>query len=372
VKDVAGRVIAFGGRLIDGEGAKYINSPESDIYSKRKNLYLLNEAKKFIREKDRAILVEGYMDAVRLHKTGFPEAVASLGTSLTTEQAELLSRFSSRCYICYDSDEAGQNAILRGMYILQENGIEVRVVKIPDGKDPDEFLSSNPAGEFEKALENSTPLVLHQIKSLEKMPRKAAVKELFENLSRLNIADVLPYRSKISEFSLIPPTEIEKFLSKPNSKFLIQNSKLESSSEFSTRIFNPNSALDLAFCAMIFYYPECRLTVTPDEALELLADPLAKETAFLILSDNPSDLYSRWLSSGDTEKISLITRGLAFSRTLDGASINDKWKSLFSLIKFRFNSRSIAEIKQKLILGTATNEDLLLLQKLQREKIIQK
>ncbi|MBR1486729.1 MAG: DNA primase [Synergistaceae bacterium] len=360
VRDITGRVIAFGGRLIDGEGAKYINSPESEIYSKRKNLYLLDEAKKFIREKDRAILVEGYMDALRLHKSGFPETVASLGTSLTAEQAALLSRFSSRCYICYDSDEAGQNAILRGMYILQENGIDVQVVQIPEGKDPDEFLSSNSASDFEKALENSKPLVLHQIKSLEKLPRKAAIKELFENLSRLNISDILPYRSQISEFTLLPPTEIEKFLTRGPQK---NYSPIQKSRE---TFVNNYEIIEAAFCSMLFYYSECRLNIEPSEALEILSGSLARETAFLILTENPRDLYSLWLSAGETEKIGLITRGAAFCKTLEGENVIDKWNFLLSIVKSSYRKRKISEIQNKLSQNKASASELLLLQKLMK------
>ncbi len=120
IKDIAGRVIAFGGRLLDGEGAKYLNSPDTAIYHKRKNLYLLDRARNAIRERKRSILVEGYMDAIRLHKSGFTETVASLGTSLTPEQAETLSRFADRCYMCYDSDTAGQNATRQSMFTLQK------------------------------------------------------------------------------------------------------------------------------------------------------------------------------------------------------------------------------------------------------------
>ncbi|MDR1649905.1 MAG: DNA primase, partial [Synergistaceae bacterium] len=125
IRDVSGRLVAFGGRIVDGEGPKYINSPEGALYSKRRNLYLLHAAKKAIQEKARAILTEGYMDALRLHLHGHDETVASLGTSLTEEQAKLLKRFSSRCYICYDSDAAGQEATIRGMYTLQNFGLDV-------------------------------------------------------------------------------------------------------------------------------------------------------------------------------------------------------------------------------------------------------
>jgi len=367
VKDISGRVIAFGGRLIDGEGAKYINSPEGEIYSKRKNLYLLNDAKKFIREKDRSILVEGYMDALRLHKCGFGETVASLGTSLTAEQAELLSRFSSRCYICYDSDTAGQNAILRGMYILQEHGLDVNVVKIPEGKDPDEFLSSNSPEEFEKAISNAEPLVLHQIKSLtpslkKNGTRKAAIKELFENLSRLNINEILPYRSQLSELTMIPPTEIEKILLKDTKKINPPDVRLRRDEIFTRR---SGDNLEAGFCAMLFNYPECRLSIEPSEAREILQNDLAKETAASILTENPDTLYSLWMSTGDTDKTALIKRGEEFSRNLEGKDINEKWNFLYKMIKSKAVKKKISELQIKLQQNKATSSDLLLLQKLQ-------
>ena len=372
VKDIAGRVIAFGGRLIDGEGAKYINSPEGEVYSKRKNLYLLNDAKNFIREKDRSILVEGYMDALRLHKCGFGEAIASLGTSLTAEQAELLARFSSRCYICYDSDTAGQNAILRGMYILQEHGLDVNVVKIPEGKDPDEFLSSNPPEDFEKALSSAEPLVLHQIKTLAPLlkrndTRKAATKELFENLSRLNINEILPYRSQISELTMIPPTEIDKILLSGN-----KNNNQEIYNETFTRSYRRSAdddILEAGFCAMLFNYPQCRLSIEPSEAYDILSNDLAKETAASILMDNPDNLYSLWLSMGDTDKTSLIKRGEEFSRSLEGKDIETKWQSLYKIIKSKSINKKIAELQTKMKQNKASPSDLILLQKLQLEKV---
>jgi DNA primase len=142
IADVSGRIIAFGGRLVDGEGAKYLNSPEGVLFRKRECLYLLHRAKQFMRARGRAILVEGYMDALRLHMEGFGEAVASLGTALTSEQADLVKRFAPRCYICFAADAAGQEAAVRGMYVLQSRGLDVRVVSLPEAKDPDEFLSA--------------------------------------------------------------------------------------------------------------------------------------------------------------------------------------------------------------------------------------
>ena len=367
VKDIAGRVIAFGGRLIDGEGAKYINSPEGEIYSKRKNLYLLNEAKKFIKEKDRSVLVEGYMDALRLHKCGFNETVASLGTSLTAEQAELLARFSSRCYICYDSDTAGQNAILRGMYILSEHGLDVNVIKIPEGKDPDEFLSSNPPEEFENAISKAEPLVLHQIKSLKPVleknsSRKAAVKELFENLSRLDAGDILPYRSQISELTMIPPAEIDKIITGQAQKI---NAVNDDEIFVNSRSSKYDDILEAGFCAMLFNYPECRLSIEPAEAYKILQGVQARDTALSILTGNPDSLYSLWLQAGDTDRTALIKRGEEFSRKLEGKNINDKWNFLCGIIKSKWRKKRIAELKTKMLQNKATPSELLQLRDLQ-------
>ena len=216
IRDIAGRVIAFGGRLIDGDGAKYLNSSESVIYHKRKNLYLLDRARKAIRERKRSILVEGYMDAIRLHKCGYTETVASLGTSLTQEQAETLSRFADRCYICYDADTAGQNATRQSMFTLQKHGLDVYVVSLPEGKDPDEFLATNPPESFEAALKKARPLVEYYVDAMrsavsDPLTRKSAMKELFTTLSELEAYEVLAHKTHISEATGIPPSKIEEW-----------------------------------------------------------------------------------------------------------------------------------------------------------------
>ena len=149
--DARGNVIAFGGRVLDGSLPKYINSSDTPIYNKSRNLFAINISKKTKRKN--FILAEGYMDVIALHQAGFDNAVASLGTSLTVEQAKLIGRFKEEVVICYDSDEAGQKATARAMDILGGNGIAVRVLKLPKSKDPDEYIKNNGAESFEKLLE---------------------------------------------------------------------------------------------------------------------------------------------------------------------------------------------------------------------------
>ncbi len=140
ILDERDQVIGFGGRII-GEGQpKYLNSQETPLFHKGKGLYGLSLAKNAIRQQDQAIIMEGYMDVIAAHQHGVANAVASLGTSLTVEQAKLLTRYTYRTLICYDGDSAGEAATLRGLEILDQQGCRVGVMRIPEGKDPDDFL----------------------------------------------------------------------------------------------------------------------------------------------------------------------------------------------------------------------------------------
>ena len=162
--DVRGNVIGFGGRIMnnkDPNAAKYLNSPETLIFNKRKNLFALNYAKKS--KLDYLILVEGYMDAIALHQYGFDCAVASLGTSLTEEHAVLISRYVEQVVLIYDGDEAGQRATRRAIPILEKAGIRVKVLQMKGAKDPDEFLKKYGADKFRILLEGSSNRVEYQL-----------------------------------------------------------------------------------------------------------------------------------------------------------------------------------------------------------------
>ena len=166
--DVRGNVIGFGGRIMnsDSGAAKYLNSPETLIFNKRKNLFALNFAKKS--KQGFLILVEGYMDAVSLHQYGFDCAVASLGTALTEDGAALLSRYTDQIVLIYDGDSAGQNATQRAIPILEKAGLQVKVLKMRDAKDPDEFLKQFGADRFKLLLEESSNRVEYQLAAIAK------------------------------------------------------------------------------------------------------------------------------------------------------------------------------------------------------------
>ena len=164
--DVRGNVIAFGGRVIkkDSDAAKYLNSPETLIFNKRKNLFGMNLAKKT--KYPYFILVEGNIDVVALHQYGFDNAVASLGTSLTEEQAALLSKYTDQVVLIYDGDNAGQNATKRAIPILEKAGIQVKVLQLRDAKDPDEFLKKFGPDRFKILLEESSNRVEYQLNAI--------------------------------------------------------------------------------------------------------------------------------------------------------------------------------------------------------------
>lgn len=167
IKDVQDRVIAFGGRVLDDSKPKYINSPENIVYSKGRNLFGLNIAKKS--GKDKIIMVEGYMDAISLYQRGITNVVASLGTALTEGQGRLLRKYASQVIIGYDSDGAGQAATIRGMEILQNLGCDIRILQLDgDAKDPDEYVIKYGSGRFERCVQNAISLVEFKVKTLKK------------------------------------------------------------------------------------------------------------------------------------------------------------------------------------------------------------
>ena len=151
--DVSGNVIAFGGRVMDDSKPKYKNSSDTPVFKKSRNLFALNFAKNFA--EDSLILCEGYMDVIALHAAGFSNAIATLGTAITSEQARVLSRYTKRIIISYDADEAGQKAAKRAMQLLSEVGLEVSVLKIPDAKDPDEYIKKYGKDSFAHLLKNT-------------------------------------------------------------------------------------------------------------------------------------------------------------------------------------------------------------------------
>lgn len=164
IMDVRGKVIAFGGRVLDKSLPKYINSPENIVYSKGRNLFGLNVAKKG--NLDKIVIVEGYMDAISLYQRGITNVVASLGTALTEAQGRLLRKYAGQVVISYDSDAAGQAATMRGLEILKNLGCDVRILQMEGAKDPDEYVIKYGSGGFNLLIDKAISLVEFKIKVL--------------------------------------------------------------------------------------------------------------------------------------------------------------------------------------------------------------
>ena len=194
VHNVSGRIVAFGGRTLrtDKKVAKYQNSPESEIYSKKNEIYGLFFAKKAIQQQNYAIMVEGYTDVISMHQSGVENVVASSGTSLTTEQIRLLSRFSKNITVMYDGDGAGQKASLRGIDMILKEGLNVRVVLLPVEHDPDSFARSHSAEKVRDYIErNSQDFISYKAKLLlsdageDPIKRSEVIRDMVQSISEI-------------------------------------------------------------------------------------------------------------------------------------------------------------------------------------------
>lgn len=203
VFDHNGKVIGFGGRVLDDSKPKYLNSPETILFQKGTNLYGLNFAVKAGLPNKEIIIVEGYMDCISLHQCGITNSVASLGTALTEKQSRLLKRYVDKVIIAYDADVAGQMATLRGLDILREAGLEVAVLNIPMGKDPDEFIRANGKDAFLTLIKNSESLMDYKL-------RRAK-----EGLNFNNFKDVDIYSQRLVDiFKFLDPLERSIYIKK--------------------------------------------------------------------------------------------------------------------------------------------------------------
>ena len=194
VHNISGRVVAFGARTLrsDKEVAKYLNSPESEIYSKKNEIYGLYFAKRAIQQQDCAIMVEGYLDVISMHQVGVENVVASSGTSLTVEQIRLLARFTHNITIIYDADPAGIKAAMRGIDLVLQEGLNVRIVLLPDGDDPDTFAGRHTADQVRQYIaDHEQDFLSFKAKRLmgesgnDPIRKSAAISDMVESIARI-------------------------------------------------------------------------------------------------------------------------------------------------------------------------------------------
>ncbi len=225
--DLRGNVIAFGGRIMTNQKPKYLNTSDTPVFKKSANLFSLNNAKN---SDDRTlILCEGYMDVIAVNQAGFPNAVATLGTALTQEQALLMKRYADEVIICYDSDEAGQKATARAITFLRNAGLNIKVINIPQGKDPDEFLRNkgeNGHDAFKNVIEGSGNDIEYRLNKLrhnynlkEAEGKVAFLSEAVKILATLdNSIEQDVYISKLCKELEVTPDAVKQQLKKVSRK----------------------------------------------------------------------------------------------------------------------------------------------------------
>jgi DNA primase len=379
VNDENGRIVAFGGRLIDGEGAKYVNSPESPLYNKRRTLYLMDSAKRSVRERKRAVLVEGYMDAIRAHMRGFTETVASLGTSLTDDQAALVKRFTDLCYISYDADGAGQAASIRGMYLLERHGLDVRVVTLPENLDPDDLLSREDGEHaFGAALKKALPLPLHHVHMRKRDLRtpgaaRAAREEILSGLASLPALDIEEHIPNIARGFGILEHELRGEISARRAGRPLRPERNENPADFGEGIRDVSSVyidgeegekprdrkgldLECAFCSLLWRDERLRSKWECGELVPYFSDEAASGiVAALVSGDAPGELESRWYAMGERLCFERIARGDAVA---DAAGLSSEFaEKLLDDIMMRAAWRRYEELKPLYIRGEASPQE---------------
>lgn len=369
------KLIGFGGRILEGDAAKYLNSPESPVFNKRNNLYLLNKAKQEIRREGSAILVEGYLDAIRAHLSGFANTVASLGTALTDAQASLIKRVTDLCFICYDSDSAGQEAALRGMYVLQKQGVTVRVVRLEGGKDPDDILSAeNGAAVFRKALDDALPLPLYHavVRHADlRVPEKAvsAREDLLDGLASLSTFDISPCLEKLCRILELFPHELQREIAGRQQKVRGRDFSRPPEDDYMAREQAEDSPSvddeECRLCSMLWNVAELRIAFEPEMVIPFINDvTLQNIISALLMGEEPGTLEARWRQIDDRRSLNLIARGNGLiEREHKG---DDSLASLTELeisnkivdsLRRKCVRRRFASLEKKLRNNTATTEE---------------
>ena len=294
IHNITGRVLGFGGRILrkDNNKAKYVNSPESDIYSKSKVLYGLYFAKNAIISKDNCFLVEGYTDVISLFQAGVENVVASSGTSLTTEQIKLIKRYTRNVTILYDGDPAGIKAAFRGIDMILEEGMNVKIVLFPDGEDPDSFARKNEPDELNEFITKQaqdfikfkTGLLLKEAAN-DPIKKAELIKEIIQSISL--IPDGIARTIYITECSNILNIQEKTLLNELN-KIRRQNINKRTKSDSEEQTFETTDFSD----DLQTLQPENDITAQEKEIIRLLLNFGQKEIVFEYKDENKRDVQN--------------------------------------------------------------------------------
>ena len=351
IMDANNRVIGFGGRVMGDGKPKYLNSPETRVFDKSRNLYGLNFARRS--RKPNIILCEGYMDVIAMHQAGFTQAVASLGTAFTQQQSVILKRYTNEVLLTYDSDEAGVRAAMRAIPILKDAGLTARILRMEPYKDPDEFIRAEGAEEFQKRMEQAESSFFFELRILERQydfrepeSKTAFFREVSRKLlefeagiERNNYIEAVADKYHLTYEQLLKMVsqtgkklgDIQK-AQKPATLANQRRKKTEDGSLRSQRLLIAWMSSDEKLFANIVRYVE------PEE----FTDPVCRKTAELLMEQwkggrmNPASLFQYFTDEEEQKKVSAM-----FSDTIPTLSGREEEKALQETI-LRVKQNSIA------------------------------
>lgn len=359
IMDNTRNIIGFGGRVI-GEGMpKYLNSPESPVFSKGDNLYGINLIKRDPNAD--VIVVEGYMDCISLYQRGITQCVASLGTALTQKQAVLLKRFTNNVILAYDADSAGKAATLRGMDILENEGLNVKVLNLPTGKDPDDFIKEEGVDAFKKLIANSLEFIEYKLKLLTKgldLKSSSGKLEFLQKAIKVlaNIDDKIKqdlYIKKIStklgvsEFAIKSEIKKRQF---PNNGYRYKKSQIRNNNKESGKILSKRGIYKAEACLLKMFMTDeykrkkIKANISPDNFSDKNMKKIAEilyETYNNTQDITISDIYN-YLDEDSSKVFSKI-----MIKDIDSVS-NDTLESLIMKVKENYYQRMIEDVRQKI------------------------
>lgn len=372
IEDLQGNIIAFGGRII-GEGEpKYLNSPESPIYTKGRNLYALRKARDFIREKDFVLIVEGYFDLLALWNAGFRNTVATLGTALTREHADLIKRYTRRVVILFDPDAAGKTAVERSISLFLEKGIEARVVVLPDGYDPDLFVRKYGGNSLEDMVSRGRSVVDYYIDEI--IGGGGTVEKTLES-----VRNSLSFVTNIEN-----PLEKNLFIKRISERLSIDESLLKEEVSTLKKAHQKNTGnspesvskvdvdrVELSLLHVMMEHPSVIPEIMSENVLEFFLDTNLKnlgETLKQTFDQEKKIEIANVLSCLESIPVRQKLLEFAMSEPLSDKAINEKvLKDIVKKIKLRWYQKRHKELKIKLIKAQEDNNlelcDQILLEK---------
>ena len=338
-----GRVIGFGGRVIEkkDKSAKYLNSPESPIYLKRKSLYGLFQAKDEIRKLNKALLVEGYMDLIALFQNGVKNVVASSGTSLTEEQAQLLSRFTKNVTVVFDADSAGLNAAERSIEIFIKNDFEVKLANLPTGEDPDSYINKHGKEKFDELILNSKNFLDFKIQKYEDQgmlddvaSQTKVIREIIKSISLISdeLKRSILLKSLSKKFNLrekLIETELQKFVKaeerSKNFKKTAFDSKKELHKVYSDTLKKTNAITERNILRLLFSADKEILAYIFDHInFDEIENPVIRDVFKTVHESYNIDIFSTvsLMDKIEDEEVKMALRKLL----LKDDAISSKWE----------------------------------------------